>query len=67
MAQSDQETREAAKFFAQKYGANALSEAHKMLQHAIQQRHAEAISYWGALIAVLKETYVHPKMRYEPH
>jgi hypothetical protein len=53
VAESDKEIREAAKRFTDRYGAKASSEAHKMLQDAIRQRRAEAISYWRALIAAL--------------
>jgi len=53
MAESDEEIREAARRFLDRHGPDALSEADAMLQDAIRQRDAEALSYWRALIRAL--------------
>jgi hypothetical protein len=56
MAESDEEIREAAKRFLDRHGPDALSEADVMLQDAIRQRDAGALSYWRALIRALPRT-----------
>jgi hypothetical protein len=48
--------REAAKRFRDRHGPDALSEADAMLQEAIRQRDAEALSIWRALIRALPRT-----------
>jgi len=53
MTGSDKEIREAAKRFLDRHGADALTEANKMLQDAIRQSDTQAISYWRALIRAL--------------
>jgi hypothetical protein len=53
MTESDVEIRDAAKRFMDRHGAGALTEANKMLQDAIRQSDAEALSYWRALIRAL--------------
>jgi hypothetical protein len=45
--------RKAAERFLDRHGPDALSEADAMLQEAIRQRDAEALSYWCALISAL--------------
>jgi hypothetical protein len=56
MTESDEEIREAAKRFLDRHGPDALSEADTMLQDAIRQHDADALSYWRALIKALPRT-----------